>query len=427
MRLIMIPLCALLGVAGTACGPPCDRVGAGVTGISEVFTGADVPYGIRGQPLDVPFKFPTQETCNDPVAFALIDANGIKTPLEATVDREGTVDAVAHFTPREAGTFTLEATFDGPRVALRPLLIADDRTANAVTQFAFRCERLAVTASGTYLCNEHVFREGVEVNTLAAGGVREALGDVVWEDRMGELRRYTDTGTGALESDTPNAGDVGCCLDPSVLIPGEDDVLVVDSKLHRQVRNVVGGVNAAGSVDYGVSMGGVKNFVGGPLLHREGMLAFLVYQQQQQAEGCVFTLDPVLKAMDWEDATGTHPGCQPLPGTHVGASDNGIWTFAAGALVFMKPGGAALVEVARLEVPAGLSVEARNGAQWGPPRLHRADDPRVLLPRFLNGKLFVEALLVPAGFKYESARGQLAWLTSEGEPATTKVFSLRSQ
>jgi hypothetical protein len=246
-----------------------------------------------------------------------------------------------------------------------------------------------------------------------------------WVASDGSLRRYTDDGSGDLRPGPALTLNGPCCEGPEQLVATADDVLLVDTEL-RRYENTEVGLISRGSSKYGEAQGGVTFFLGDKLLFRKDNLAFLIFQQKTRSESCVFSLEGnQVTPVPWNGPVADqHNGCQLLPGTHVGASDGGVWVqdFTEPASVrFFTPSGAGLVATAAFPAPAtGIDVGTAKGVNPGPPELKHGAER--ILPRYVGGRIGFELYSPESGYEFrDSDEALVTFITSKG-PGSTRVY-----
>ncbi|MFL5344011.1 MAG: hypothetical protein ACJ8AT_04425 [Hyalangium sp.] len=428
---ILIPLLSahLIGCGLETKSSECSEKGTGVTQVEGVFALSKVPdYAVAGKPTVYPFTYPTQQTCDDTVTARLERADGTEVPTEWSVQRVDRTRGTAELTPTESGAFLLKLTFEpGDRVASLNVIAVEDRSA-AHEELPRWCTEVHRTAAGSLLCDDRVFRGGVQVAQVTSPNHHAVAKNVVWEWQVsdGTLRRYVDDGSGALRMDPALAFSGPCCADPEQLVATEGDVLVLDTEL-RRYENTEAGLVSRGSSKYGEAHGGVTFFLGDKLLFRKDNLAFLIFQQQTRSEACVFSLEGgQVTLVPWNGPVADqHNGCQLLPGTHVGASDGGVWVYDfsdPASLRFYAPAGAGLVEAASFPLPAPekMEVGTATGVTPGPPELRHGVER--ILPRYVGGKLGFELYSPESGYEFrDSDEALVTFITSQG-PGSTRVY-----
>jgi len=409
--------------------PDCERKGTGVSGIAGVFSfnGGTLAYAVAGEPAVYPFTWPTQQTCDDTVSLRLERADGTEAPAEAVFQRFDNTKGVFTLTTRESGAFQLKLIFEpGTRVATLSTLVVEDRSA-AYEELPRWCTRVQRTASGALLCDQRVFRDGVQVMERPAETRHTVAGNVVWEWDFsdGTLRRLVDEGSGALREDPLVPLDVPCCAGPELLVSSERDVLAVGTELYRYEATSTG-LASCGSATYGTGSGNSKYFLGESLLFRNYTLAFLVFRQLSRSEACVFSLEGSdVTPVPWAGPVSQqHNGCQLLAGTHVGVGDGGVWVHdtskAPSILRFYAQVGQGLVEAGSLEIPRALEVGPAHGVNPGPPELRHGEER--ILPRFVNGRFAFDLYRPSPGYEFrDSSEGLVTFITSQG-PGTTRVY-----
>jgi hypothetical protein len=422
-------LSAHLAACGLGTPSECSEKGTGVTQIEGVFYAAQSApdYAVAGKPAVYPFTYPTQLTCDDTVTARLERADGTEAPSEGSIQRTARTRGTLELTPKEPGAFELKLTFDpGARVASRHLLVAEDRSATH-EEIPRWCTDVHRTASGAVLCDDRVFRGGVQVAELPSPYHHAVAKNVVWEwlSSEGSLRRYVDEGSGAFRPGVALPLNGPCCEGPEQLVATEDDLLLVDNQL-RRYENTKLGLVSRGSAKFGEAQGNVTFFLGDKLLFRKANLAFLVFQQKEQSEACVFSLEGgQVTPVPWNGpASQQHNGCQLLSGVHVGASDGGVWVSDFSnppALHFYAPVGEGLAEAASFPVPAtGFDVGTATGVNPGPPELRHGAER--ILPRYVGGWIVFERYAPEAGYEFRGSDESLVtFITSQG-PGSTRVY-----
>jgi hypothetical protein len=409
-------------------GPDCDRKGTGVGGIAGVFTWNPTPaYARVGVPTVYPFTYPIQQTCDDKVSARLERPDGTEPPFEASFQRSENTDGDLTLTVMEPGAFQLKLTFEpGTRVATLNILVVEDRSA-AYEEIPRWCTRVQRTASGALLCDQRVFRQGVQVMERPTETRHAVTGNVVWEWDFsnGTLRRLVDEGSGALREEPLVPLGVPCCASPELLVSSESDVLAVATEL-RRYESTSTGLTSRGSATYGTSSGNSRYFIGESLLFRNYTLAFLVFRQLDRSEACVFSLEGgEVTPVPWTGpGSQQHNGCQVLAGTHVGVGDGGVWVYdtskAPYQLRFYAQVGQGLVEAGSLELPREVEVGPAHGVNPGPPELRLGAER--ILPRFVNGRFTLDLYSPAPGYEFrDSSEGLVTFITSQG-PGTTRIY-----
>lgn len=428
---VLIPLLAahLIGCSQETQSSECPEKGTGVTSVEGVFSGSKVPdYAVAGKQTVYPFTYPTQQTCDDTVTARLERADGTEVPTESSAQRVDRTHGTVTLTPPESGVFQLKLTFEpGDRVASLNVIVAEDRSATH-EEIPRWCTEVHRTAAGSLLCDDRVFRGGVQVAQITSPNHHAVAQNVVWEWQVsdGTLRRYVDDGSGALQLAPAVPLNGPCCADPEQLVATEDDVLVLDTELRRFEKTEVGLVSR-GSSKYGEAHGGVTFFLGDKLLFRKDNLAFLVFQQETRSEVCVFSLDgEQVTLVPWNGPVADqHNGCQLLPGTHLGASDGGVWVqdFSEPAsLRFLTPASMGLVETASFPLPSPevMDVNAATGVTPGPPEMKHGAER--ILPRYVGGKLGFELYSPGSGYAFHDSDAALVTFTTSQSPGSTRVY-----
>jgi hypothetical protein len=219
--------------------------------------------------------------------------------------------------------------------------------------------------------------------------------------------------------------DVTCCASPELLLSSESDVLAVGTELSRY-ESTSAGLVSRGSATYGTSSGNSRYFIGESLIFRNYTLAFLVFQQLNRSEACVFSLEgDKVTAVPWSGPVSQqHNGCQILAGTHVGVGDGGVWVHdtskAPYLLRFYAQVGQGLVEAGSLQLPRELEVGPAHGVNPGPPELRHGGER--IIPRFVDGRFLFDLYAPAPGYEFrDSSEGLVTFITSQG-PGTTRIY-----
>lgn len=140
---------------------------------------------------------------------------------------------VAELVSPEAGDHRMQVTYTpDPATGREPttlsttLVVMRDRSSAARHSIPASCAQLDRTELGAWICDGRVIRDGSVVQELGAGSRFEVDGPSVWEATAeGEIIRWQDTGTGALQrvSSVPASDPT---IHVSELIGAGDEVLV---------------------------------------------------------------------------------------------------------------------------------------------------------------------------------------------------------
>ncbi|MCY1019346.1 hypothetical protein [Pyxidicoccus sp. MSG2] len=197
---------------------------------------------------------------NRPVpATAVLDPGGRLATIRFAGTVEGRHHVIVSFAPvgslHQFGVFIVKDRRGEPELARVP--------------FSASCLNLDRTTKGTWVCGNQAWRESdTEPQSLSTRPVTAAVaGDVVWTVDGDTVRRYVDTGTGALEPAGTAPYPAGASPTNSQypgpharLATPDELVLLSDSLLHRYTFTEAGGIATGPTAAWVRSGGGTRYF-----------------------------------------------------------------------------------------------------------------------------------------------------------------------